>query len=485
MDASTDADADALVLLVQADGPTAWADRWGRPYATALADAQATQQAQVVAQDGDAPRRLIVVAADAPEGDEGWRWAAAKAAGIARSLKLETVTVAVPPEAPASTSAAITEGFGLGVYAYTRYRTGADAPDLDWSLDAPTEHADAIRRALTLVESTALARDLVNRSPDEKLPPEMADLVEEAAQAAGLEVDVWDRERIEAEGMGGLLGVARGSVDPPRFVVLRWTPEGADGPPVVLVGKTVVYDTGGLSLKPTKGSMDKMKADMAGGAAVVGAMTACARLGLDVPVIALLPMSDNRPGVKAYVPGDVLRMHSGATVEVMNTDAEGRLLLADALSYARMFEPRLVIDVATLTGAQGVALGDRVAAVIGRPDAEPLTDWVREAGDRTGDLAWPLPLYPHYREQLKSDVADLSNVGGPMAGTISAAAFLDHFTRDAGGDPSYPWLHLDIARPSFLDTPYGYRPKGATGFGVRLLVDLLESVAAGTSPLDA
>ena len=260
-------------------------------------------------------------------------------------------------------------------------------------------------------------------------------------------------------------------------MVLEWAPDGADGDPVVLVGKTVTYDTGGLSLKPTKGSMDFMKADMAGGAAVAGALVGAARSGLPLRVIGLLPMSDNRPGGRAYAPGDVLTMHSGATVEVLNTDAEGRLLLADALSYARGLAPRWVLDAATLTGAQGIALGERVAAVISRMDDRDLADRVRQSGERTGDLSWPLPLYPHYRDQLKSDVADLKNVGGRMAGTITAAAFLETFPRDADDAPAYPWVHVDLARPAFLDNAYGYRPKGASGFGVRLLLDLLADEA--------
>ena len=263
-------------------------------------------------------------------------------------------------------------------------------------------------------------------------------------------------------------------------MTLEWAPDGTEADaPVVLVGKTVTYDTGGLSLKPTKDSMDKMKADMGGGAAVAGAVVGAARLGLGVRVIGLLPMSDNRPGGRAYAPGDVLTMHSGATVEVMNTDAEGRLLLADALSYARSLSPKWVLDAATLTGAQGVALGERVAAVVARPDDQDLADRLRTAGEATGDLAWPLPLYPHFRDQLKSETADLSNVGGRMAGTITAAAFLEAFTRDDEDEPAYPWVHVDLARPAFLDAAYGYRPKGASGFGVRLLLDLLSEEAGG------
>ena len=278
--------------------------------------------------------------------------------------------------------------------------------------------------------------------------------------------------------MGGLLGVNRGSQDEARFVWIEHEPDEArDAAPVVLVGKGVTFDTGGLSLKPTLGSMDKMKADMGGAAAVFGALYGAAELALPLRVIGLIPMTDNRPGERAVVPGDVLRMHGGTTVEVMNTDAEGRLILADALSYARSLAPRLVVDIATLTGAQGVALGDRVAGLVVRPGDEALAETVRQAGEETGDLAWPLPLFPHYKEQLKSPVADLSNVGGPLGGTITAAAFLEHFTRTDAGEPAYPWVHLDIARPSFLDAATGYRPVGGTGFGVRLLLRLLETMA--------
>ncbi len=488
---------DVLVLATTSStAPAGWTERFGAAVETALADARTTKTAQTLALAlADGPRRLVVVAvetaddtgAPTPPGEpvpppvvgraEAWRWAGARAAGAVRAVKAQTVTVELPPHA--ADAEALAEGFGLGSYRYTRYRTAPQdpAPEVTFAGDAD------VSRARILADSTALARDLVNRSPDEKLAPEMADLFASAAHEAGVEAEVWDEARLADEGFGGLLGVARGSMDPPRFVILRHMPAGADGPPVVLVGKTIVFDTGGLSLKPTLDSMDKMKADMAGGAAVVGAVVAAARLGIAVPVVALLPITDNRPGERAYVPGDVLRMHSGATVEVLNTDAEGRLVLADALSYARSLQPRLVVDVATLTGAQGTALGERVAAVVTRPGRGALARWVTTLGEATGDLAWPMPLYGHYREQLKSDVADLKNVGGSMAGVITAAAFLDHFTRDASGEPAYDWLHLDIARPSFLSAPYGYRPKGASGFGVRLLVALLQEVADGKMPV--
>ena len=476
---------DLLVLPVD-DGGAAWAEAFGAPFETALADARAATGSAVLVREGDGPRRVAVVDAREPDGLERWRWAAAEGARAAARVEAERVVVATPPGQGADTAAALVEGFRLGAYRFDHYRTAAAPPAASlavWS-EGGADLAGAVERADVRAAATNRARDYVNLAPAEKMPAALADLVRDDAEAAGVRVEVWDKGRIEEEEMGGLLGVNRGSLDPPRFVVLEWAPDGhADDAPVVLVGKTVTYDTGGLSLKPTKDSMDKMKADMAGGAAVAAAVVGAARLGLALRVIGLLPMSDNRPGGRAYAPGDVLTMHSGATVEVMNTDAEGRLLLADGLSYARSLGPRWVLDAATLTGAQGVALGERVAAVVARAGDEALAERVHAAGEATGDLAWPLPLYPHYRDQLKSDVADLSNVGGRMAGTITAAAFLEHFTRaddEAGGvgeEPAYPWVHLDLARPAFLDKPYGYRPKGGTGFGVRLLLDLLSDEA--------
>ena len=475
-------DADLLVLPVDGDGPGPWAVAFGTAFETARADAHEAKGSALVARDGAGPRRLAVVSVGDQEGAERWRWAAAEGARAAARSRVEHVVLALPPGADADTAAALVEGFRLAAYRFDHYKT-ADAP-ADARLSLWADRVDdalrqRVRAADVRADVTNRARDYVNLGPSETVPALLADLIRDDAEAVGVRVEVWDKERIEREGMGGLLGVNRGSLDPPRFVVLEWAPEAhAADAPVVLVGKTVTYDTGGLSLKPTKDSMDKMKADMGGGAAVAGALLGVARLDLPLRVIGLLPMSDNRPGGRAYAPGDVLTMHSGATVEVLNTDAEGRLLLADALSYARGLGARWTADLATLTGAQGVALGERVAAVVARPDDAALADRVAEAGTATGDLTWRLPLYPHYRDQLKSDVADLKNVGGRMAGAITAAAFLESFTRTDDDEPAYPWVHVDLARPAFLDSPYGYRPKGGTGFGVRLLLDLLADEAA-------
>ncbi len=461
------------ILVLDGSAETAW----DAPYADGARRIAGKTSAPVVMPGDDGEPRVVVVVGDQP-GLERWRWAGAAAAQAARPLEPEHATLLVPADASPDASAALVEGFRLGAYRYDDFRTADAPPEAELFArvrDHRQAHADAIAQADIRARATAWARDLVNTPPDAKMPAALADRVAARAESAGLGVDVWSLDRITSEGMGGLLGVNRGSLDPPRFVVLEWAPDGTEADaPIVLVGKTVTYDTGGLSLKPTKDSMDKMKADMAGGAAVAAALVGAAELALPVRVIGLLPMSDNRPGGRAYAPGDVLTMHSGATVEVMNTDAEGRLLLADALSYARSLSPRWVLDAATLTGAQGVALGERVAAVVARPDDQDLADRVHQSGEATGDLAWPLPLYPHYRDQLKSDTADLSNVGGSMAGTITAAAFLEHFTR-TDDEPAYPWVHVDLARPAFLDAAYGYRPKGGSGFGVRLLLDLLSA----------
>lgn len=469
--ALTDLDAD-LVALVLPDA----AEPPGAPAALrrAAADAKATGE-PVLFYDGD--RRFAVVRLkDEKDEGEALRTAAAKLAAAAAKLKAASAALALPEPATAGQAAALVEGFVLGGYRFRDYKTGDDDGADVQALTVRTEHGVAAEAARIRAESACFARDLVNLSPHDKTPERLAERLRRMADETGLRAEVWDKARIEQERMGGLLAVNRGSQDPPAFVVLEHKPEhAANERPVVLVGKAVVFDTGGLSLKPTKGSMDHMKADMAGGAAVAGALRAAALLNLPLHVVALIPATDNRPGEKAYVPGDVVTMRSGATVEVLNTDAEGRMILADALDVAKSYEPELVVSVATLTGAQVIALGTRVAAVLTAEDdgAETRLRAAATAGDRTGEWVAPLPMRAHYAEQLESDVADLKNVGGREAGTVTAAKFLEHFTRD-GDAPAYPWVHVDIAGPAFLDSPQPYRPKGGSGFGVRLLVEMLE-----------
>lgn len=412
---------------------------------------------------------------------EALRKAGAKGAEIAARTRAATVALRVPPVRVESEvqGQALVEGFMLASYQFLRYKSEVDGQRN--CVERLVLHAAAEEKAVRrgaergriVAESVTTARDLVNTSPHEKTPGLLGKAAERQGKKYGFEVSVWDRAVIEEEGMGGLLAVNRGSMEPPAFIEMTWCPTKAAGTqPVVLVGKGVVFDTGGLSLKGTKDSMDHMKADMAGAAAVIGTMEALARLELPLYVIGLVPATDNRPGQDAYVPGDVLTMHSGKTVEVLNTDAEGRLILADALSYAKLYRPGLVIDIATLTGAQVVALGSEVAAVMTNAveGAEDRLASITQAARRSGDLVHPMPMDDHYGEALKSSVADIKNIGNREAGTITAAKFLEHFV-------DYPWLHVDVAGPAFLKRKKPYRPKGATGFGVRLLVEFLRTRA--------
>ena len=425
---------------------------------------------------------LLGMGADDAIDAEQIRCTAARGAALAKKTKTETVAVINPstPVDAEATSQALVEGFMLASYTFSRYKTQKDKQTVTVQrlVIHASEQEKACRtgaeRGRIISESVSNTRDLVNLSPDEKTPVLLAKMFEKSAKKYGYEADVWDKALIEDEHMGGLLAVNKGSIDPPTFSVLTWRPESAvNEKPIVLVGKGVTFDTGGLSLKTTKASMDFMKSDMAGAAAVAGTIEAVARLSLPVYVVGLIPATDNRPGENAFVPGEVVHMHSGATVEVMNTDAEGRMLLADALSYAKTYKPSLVVDLATLTGAAVVALGSTVAAVMTNegPGQDERLYAFSEAGAQSGDRIHPLPMYKEFKKALKSDVADLKNIGGREAGTITAGKFLEHFT-------DYPWVHLDIAGPAFLHESRTYNPKGGTGFGVRLLVNYLRNYSS-------
>jgi leucyl aminopeptidase len=364
---------------------------------------------------------------------------------------------------------ALAEGLFLSAYQFEGYKTDEKsrqaAPLAIITLvgSAATEtQATALQHVL---EGVAFARDLVNAPLNKLNAQQLADRLAEAGDEAGYTTDILDMARIESLRMGGLLAVNLGSPEPPTFSILEWKPEGAQNEhPYVLVGKGVVFDTGGLSLKPTPNSMDMMKCDMAGGAAVGGVLYALAKNNVPLHVIGLVPATDNRPGGLAYVPGDVLTMHSGLTVEVKNTDAEGRLLLADALSFAKKYHPELVIDLATLTGAAVRAIGTEGAAVMGTAAPET-TAQLLAAAHRVHERLVEFPLWDDYADHMKSDIADLSNLGKGDAGHISAAKFLERFIEGT------PWLHLDIAGPAFLTAPDSYRGKGGTG--VRLLYEFL------------
>jgi leucyl aminopeptidase len=360
----------------------------------------------------------------------------------------------------------VAEGAILGNYQFLRYFSDAHKRrNALVQLEVEdAQHSDilAVQHA-TL--GTLFARDLVNRPVIDLTATQLATEAKEAGKRHGFSVEVLEKKQIESLKMGGLLGVNYGSPEPPTFTIMEYKPENAtNDKPFVLVGKGVVYDTGGLSLKPSN-FMDTMKSDMGGAAAVLGTMSAVAEAKLPVHVIGLVPATDNRPGLNAVTPGDVITISDGTTVEVMNTDAEGRLILSDALHYAKRYNPELVIDLATLTGAAARAIGRY--GIVGMTNADP--EQMRElqdSGYRTRERVVEFPFWDEYKDLLKSPIADLKNIGGAEAGAITAGKFLEHFT-------DYPYIHLDIAGPAFLNKRVGYQIEGGTGIGVRLLFDFL------------
>lgn len=365
---------------------------------------------------------------------------------------------------------AITEAADLSMYRFTPYFNQVpEAFPQNLYLIGANDCVEGIEMARSRAEATNIARDLVNEPPNTLTATEFSQRMFKCGKTYGFRVEVFDKAKITELKMGGLLAVNLGSPEPPTFTVMEHAPAGTEqDDPIVLVGKGVVYDTGGLSLKPTANSMDFMKSDMAGAAAVVGTVCGLAKLNVPRRVVGLVPATDNRPGLNAFAPGDVIRMYDNSTVEVLNTDAEGRMILADALAYAKQYKPSLVIDLATLTGAQVVAIGSPGSALMSTASAEVEKQLV-ESGEATYERVVQLPLWEEYGEMLKSDIADIKNLGPSEAGCITAGKFLQHFI-------DYPWMHLDIAAPSFLKAPQGYRPKGGTGYGVRLLIDFISKL---------
>jgi len=367
---------------------------------------------------------------------------------------------------------AFTEGLLLGNYSFNKYKKRDKKKDntleqVDvYDNDVTEEELEDLR---ILTDAVFVARDFVNEPVAYLNATKFAEEMQALGKKANAKVEVFNKKKLESLKMGGLLAVNRGSIDPPTFTVIEWKPKNAKNKkPFVFVGKGVVYDTGGLSLKPTA-SMNTMKCDMAGGAAVAGAMYAIAKAKLPVYVVGLVPATDNRPDGNAYTPGDVITMHDGTTVEVLNTDAEGRMILADALSYAKEYNPELVVDIATLTGAAAHAIGPQ--AIVGmEAKADDDFEHLKRIGSLSHERIVEFPFWDEYKESLKSKVADLKNIGETEAGAITAGKFLEHFT-------NYPYIHLDIAAPAFLDKRGSYRGEGGTGVGVRLFYNFIKSKA--------
>jgi leucyl aminopeptidase len=368
---------------------------------------------------------------------------------------------------------AVVEGALLGLYQYTPYKTVGreDLKEME-ELNIIADKKDstliesAVKKARIIAGAVCFARDLISAPANEMTPSVMAQKAREIAGRKNVSCKVLDKNKMKEMGMNALLGVAAGSVEEPKFIILEYAGGKKNQAPIALVGKGLTFDSGGISIKPAD-KMDEMKTDMSGGAAVMGAIMAAANLQLPLNIIGLVPATENLPGGSALKPGDILKSYSGKTIEVLNTDAEGRLILADALAYAAEFKPVAVIDVATLTGACIIALGDDVIGMLGTDDK--LKKEINTAAQATGELVWELPLWESYQELIKSDIADYKNSGGRAAGTITAAAFLSKFAGD------YPWVHLDIAGPAWTTKDKAYIPKGASGVTVRLLVEFLRN----------
>ena len=398
---------------------------------------------------------------------EKYRKAGSRFMELVREKRLEAVAIAGSGNPEYTVS--FIEGFILGGYAFHKYKKEkSDFLPRLVTVFHPGLNENRLRELEILTDAVYWARDLVNEPLSTLTALALSDQFSLKGKEGGFSVEVLHKKDIEGLQMGGLLAVNKGSIDPPTFTVMEWKPENpVNDKPLIIVGKGVVYDTGGLSLKPTPKSMDYMKCDMAGAATTGAIVYAAALAKLPVHVVGLVPATDNRPDGNAYVPGDVITMFDGTTVEVLNTDAEGRLILADALSFAKKYDPMLVIDLATLTGAASIISGSHGMIAMGN-NTEHMNK-LKISGDEVYERIVELPLWEEYGATLKSDIADMTNMGGREGQTIIAGKFLEHFT-------DYPWIHLDIAGTAWLFEKEGYRPKGGTGSGIRLLFNFLKKL---------
>ncbi len=420
--------------------------------------------------------KYIYILSEATSKKENWwikedfRKSAAELYNIANGLSVKNIDL-IASQVDSDLTYSFVEGFALSSYRFLRYFSEKD--NLINKVENLNVISSLVKKDLEelsiIVDNVFFARDLVNTPVQDMTSEIMAEnFKKRAAGIKNVTAKVLNKKEIEKEGMGGLLAVNRGSIDPPTFTILEYKhPKAKNKKPIVLVGKGVVYDTGGLSLKPTGDSMDYMKTDMGGGAVVTATFFTIAQAELPLHIVTLVPSTDNRPGGNAYTPGDVITMYSGLKVEVLNTDAEGRMLLADALHYAKQYKPELVIDAATLTGAAAVAFGKYGLVAMGNMKPE-IMDKLKDCGFDTFERVCEMPFWDDYSELLKSDIADMKNIGGREAGAITAGKFLERFT-------DYPYLHLDIAGPTFSKKPDSYRSNGASGFGIRLLFNYFKN----------
>jgi leucyl aminopeptidase len=477
LDKTVPAEADALAVPVCSDrfgpddGPQGldWAFLDGRGFTGKLGQTAALPGVLIDGEPG--PDTIVVgLGASADLGPDQMRRAGgalARAASRHGTLAVRLLDALAEPAHRPAAAQAMAEGMVLGSYRFSTYKSAAEADTLDRVVvvgGGGARVVAALELGVRIAEGVVLARDLVNTPGGDLTPRALAEAAVEIAEREGLQVTILDEDDIVEAGLGGLLGVNRGSEQPARFMELCWSPAGARTS-LALVGKGVTFDSGGLSLKTAAG-MTTMKDDMGGAAAILGAMSVIAAVAPRTKVTAYIPSTDNMTGGDATRVGDVLRIRNGKTVEVLNTDAEGRLILADALSIASEAEPDAIVDLATLTGAAIVALGSKVTAVMG--SNRSWVDQITEVATRTGERVWELPLVEEYRSEIDSDIADLKNIGkAGSAGSITAGLFLREFVPE-----SIPWAHLDIAGPAWSDSDDTFVTKGGTGWGVRLLVEL-------------
>ncbi|MDP6613163.1 MAG: leucyl aminopeptidase [Candidatus Hydrothermarchaeota archaeon] len=404
---------------------------------------------------------------------EGMRQAAGKACvhGIDAGAKGAAILMDSFPLAGVpfeDVAQATVEGAILGTYRFRKYKSGEEVKELDRLVLSPgsrepfSEGEEGARRGKIIAEAVNYVRDIVN-SPGNEATPRM--LAEEAQKLTGKRISckIMEKAEIKKLGMGAFLGVAQGSAQPPKFIILDYNPRN-NGGTIILVGKAITFDSGGISIKHST-KMDKMKYDKAGGAAILGVIHAASKLHLHQRVVGLIPATENLLSGSALKPGDILTSADGKTIEIINTDAEGRLILADALNYALGYKPKVIVDIATLTGACVIALGNVASGLLGND--EGLKRGLKKAGEATGERVWELPLWKEYEEQIESDVADIKNVGGKDGGAITAASFLNKFVEGSA------WAHIDIAGTAWNEKDKPYAPKGATGIGVRLLIEFL------------
>ncbi len=408
--------------------------------------------------------------------DESARTCAGKAAQKAKELGIKEFSILQFSNLDEGLVEAMTEGIALALYSFDKYKAPDSSKDPSSKVEEVTilinsdsaKFQSIAERTILAVEAVNFCRDLGNLPPNDCPPAHLASVATSLAQDYGMKSRIIERYELENMGMGGIVAVGKGSNNPPKLIILEYNGAAGDQKPYLLVGKAVTFDTGGISIKPGE-KMEEMKFDKCGGCTVLAVMRAAATMKINANIVGIVPSVENMPSATSYRPGDIIKMYNGKTVEVINTDAEGRMILADALAYGiATYSPRAVIDLATLTGAAIIALGSNVAAVVGTN--KQLTDRLRKLADKTGERMWELPLYDEFHEQIKSTFADMRNIGGRPGGAITAAAFLSNYVN------SVPWIHIDIAGTAWTQDgtfERSYNPKGATGFGVRTLVKLL------------